>query len=112
MARAIFIPSTNYPAGTISRSVDSFPADVRELRATFTRESWPAGTVLRVTVLWSDGSGARAEFPGGVVLDRSGAVATTSSIFVRVPRDSSVLTGDFTIQALQPLRTAITLEAR
>jgi hypothetical protein len=118
MARTINIPSAVYPVGTISRSVDSFPSDVRRLRVAFTRESWPgvpSDDVAIVTALWGDGSGGRATLPGGVILDKSGQPLAQSVIEIDVPIDAdvgkrNVVDGTVTFDVIQSLRTAITID--
>lgn len=123
MARQINIPSREYTPQVITRTVDSFPANVAKIRASFTRENWPgtlADDVIVVTVQWGDGSGGRWTLPGGQIIDRSGNVATHSWVEIDVPQESdgqgrsrkrNVVNGMITLQILQPLRTAIFAEA-
>ena len=126
MARSYNIPSTLYPVGTITRTVDDLPADVSRIRMTFTREPdghWPGvpeDSVMRVSVTWSTGTGVSSLFPGGTVFAKDGSVLLSVPFDVTVPfegdgsggkRKKNVVSAEFKMEVFQALTTAITIEA-
>lgn len=124
MARQINVPSRQYSAGTVlERSVDSFPVGVQKVVVRLSRESWPgtpSNTVAILTVLWGNGGGARAEFPGGTVLDRADNPVTHSIVEIDIPqeadgqggkRNRNEVSATATLEIVQTLRTAISAEA-
>lgn len=123
MARTVTVPERDFQVGEVSRTVDSFPADVEQIRLTITRVNWPGSNtdiVARVSIAWETGEGIEVALPGGVVLDRSGLPLAEHVITVRVPRESdgqggrrkrNQVSGTATLNVLQPLRAAISAEA-
>ena len=121
MASSITIAERVFPVGPpITRTVDSFPVDVKRIRISMTRVNWPAGDVAKITVIWSDGNGAFAVFPGGALLGKDGQPELVSIFQIGVPQEGiagggkrrrNVVHGDFTLEVLKEFTSAITLEA-
>lgn len=126
MPRSISIPERDYVVNDqVQRQLNAFPVGLDHMLIVVTRVAWP-GTpddiVMTVQALWSDGSGASAQFPGGIVLDKLGNIATFSSILIKVPHEfdpnnsgqirvRAVSSATVTITMHQALRTAITMDA-
>ena len=112
--RQITIPSATYPAGTRQFTVDSFPANVKLVKASFSRESWPgtpATDVMRIRVAWgSDPVSLDATFPGGTILGKDGQPLAASSVWLNTDGHRRE-TATITIDVLQSLTTAVTIEA-
>lgn len=123
MARTVTIQERDFAPGQYSRSVDSFPADVEELRVTITRVNWPGATsdtVATLNIAWETGEGARFGLPGGQLLDKQGQPINTQVLRITVPRDAdgsggrrkrNQVGGTATLEVVQALRAALTVEA-
>lgn len=109
MAVLVTIPSRAYAPQTSTRRV-TLPLGVEAVRISLSREAWPNGHVGTMRIRFSTGAEARANFPGGDVLNRSGTVALVSSLTVDRPSDSTRVVDVF-IDLVQPISTEVTVEA-
>lgn len=123
MPRTVTIPEQLYPAGSYTQTLDSFNPNTNDIIVTLTRVAWPGvpgDNVARLSIQWSDGSGAAWELPGGVVLGRDGLPLLANTLIVTVPQANvggspqrkAVSSGLVTFLVRQALTTAITAEAR
>jgi hypothetical protein len=122
MPRTLSRASQVYPAGTYGPfSIDSFTRDDADgVRLTATVEGWPAsGTVARIDFRYPGGSGGMADVPA-VPRDRQGNALSTYTFTFYIPRSGAgnaapqkknFTSAQVTIEILQPIRTALTLEA-
>jgi hypothetical protein len=105
------LPQQVYTPRTIN-STPAVPANVRSVKATLTRVSWPAGAVLSVEIIYPDGRSAGVVgFDGGPQLARDGSA--TSSIGIQAIGGEFLPAGVYTVRAtvLQMITTAVTIEA-
>lgn len=111
MAIVASIPKQAYAVGPLSFS-PTVPANVREVQATLTKVAWPAGQVLTIEVVYPNGvSAGVVGFDGGPALARDGTA--TARIGIRGVRGGFLTQGAYTVrvQVLQPITTAVTIEA-
>lgn len=112
-----------YQPGTEVFNVNQLPVGVTAFMVSFSRENWPgipSDDVMIVSLAWSTGEGVTATFPGGTVLGKDGQPLLFSTLTIRVPQVSdgsggkkakNVVTAQATVQVVQALNTAITIEA-
>jgi hypothetical protein len=122
MARRVSIPEQTYPVGSTSITLDNFNPNTKRIEVSLTRVGWPgvpADTVAQLKILWSDGSGANYDLPGGVVNTPGGQPLLVQLLSIGVPQEAgpsgkqsrAVNSGTVTFTVIQSLTTAITGEA-
>jgi hypothetical protein len=126
MPRSFSSAAQDYAPGTYGPfAIDNFTrGDANAIEITFTVENWPAPTspglpVLRATVMWSDGTGAVAEWgraPTGKDGQPLGVVTMRSYIQRLGQGTTNVSSGTATAEVInilpaQRLRTAVALQA-
>lgn len=105
------VTSRQYTPRNISLT-PNIPAGVKEITASLSRESWPAGDVVKIEFLSPDGQPmSSATFAGGVATQRNGVVRTADAFTVRGVDGADIAPGVYTVNVtvLQTMRTAVTV---
>lgn len=124
MPRTISTGIVDLAVGTYTYNVNGFNSNNTDyLILTIDRINFPLTTsdlVMRISLLWNSGDGARFDVNGGVALDRSGQPLLQQRFKIGVPGVSNgsggrmkgaVNTAAATVEVFAALQTAFTLAA-
>ncbi len=106
------IPERDWNAGTARQSFTTTAAAAL-FTVTFTHPEWPEGTVLGARISWNGAPFAEFSCSGGVRFNKDGSAKpaaqltqTTCTLF----KPAGVTDLEVVIRAVQPLRSAVTVE--
>lgn len=109
MAVLLSLPQQAYASGP-RQFTPTLGAGKGEIRASFTRVSWPAGPCLRLTYYFPNGNLAGSvTFDGGPGLDRQGQPMSHAGLKTR---EGTLPAGQYRVdvEVLQPITTAVTVQ--